>query len=153
MTICELCGAKGTLVKAEVEGVPMSLCEKCSKYGKVYTPPKQAILSNTQKQHYTHPTPPETTEEVVEDIGTILKQTREKRQMTQEEFAKRLAVKESFLHKIESGVSTPDIHTAKKWGHILGVQLVKETEQQTGIISKNPQAKSNGLTIGDMIKR
>lgn len=146
--LCEMCGSDGTLTRTIIEGVTMSVCQSCTQYGKIINTPRVETL----KKRIHTPKIPESTEKVASDIGTILKTTREKRNMTQKEFAGILAAKESLIHKIETDQATPDIPTAKKWEKIIGKKLVIETETNGEIFMKDNTKKGTGLTIGDMMK-
>ncbi len=146
--LCEMCGSDGILTRTIIEGAAMNVCESCTQYGKVLTPKK---MEAPKKQKHAQKTP-ESIEKVTSDIGTILKTLREKKNMTQKEFAIILAAKESLIHKIETGNAIPDIPTAKKWEKITGKRLVIETENNGETFTKSDTKKITGLTIGDMMK-
>ena len=143
---CDLCGKEGTLFNAIVEGSRLTVCEKCGSYGKILKKimpaaaimPKKAVVEKK-----------EIVEHVVHDFSSKIKKARATLGMTQEEFAKKIAEKESILHKMESGSFEPSIPLARKIGKLLKLKLVETVEEEPVKITKG---KSTGLTIGDMLK-
>ena len=143
---CELCGRNSELVQAVVEGSMLNVCNDCSKFGNVVAVQKtRPIIQNKIRKIMEE----ESLEIVKSGFGTLIKEAREKLGLKQEEFAKRLNEKESFMHKIESNSIKPSISFSKKLEKALGIKLVefyKEDEK------KNINFKDDGLTIGDLIK-
>lgn len=147
---CEICGrtiAKGVRVK--VEGTVMEVCNNCSSMGeKLAAPrqwtPKQQNLKLSQ-------------ETVVDNYASLVKQAREKRKWTMEEFALRAQEKEMFLHRVEQGSLTPDPALARKLERVLGIQLIampkSDAEEETKApVQADDEEKTTGLTLGDFIK-
>ena len=146
---CDMCGKAEAAVRALIEGSTMAVCESCGRYGKILT-----TLQTQQPGRKTAPAaaasvPAEESEFVVANIGQLLKQKREALGLTQDEFARKIAVKESVLHKMEVGGAAPSIREAMKIGRLLGLRLV---EHISTIESGIPAAKSDQLTLGDLIK-
>ena len=145
---CDLCGSDKNLVKAVIESSTMTVCRSCASYGKILA---QAPSPRQQTKRTTPIREPkrESTEIIRGDFSAVLKRKREDLKMKQEELAKKLAVKESLIHKMESGHFIPSISLAKKLGKFLHVRLIENYEE-------TPQAKQNTqkreLTIGDLLK-
>jgi len=141
---CDLCGKEGALFRAVVEESELTVCKNCGSYGKilkkivpvVHRPKKVAVKKK------------EIVETLVSDFADKIKKARAKLEMTQEEFAKKIAEKESIVHKIESGSFKPSIPLAKKLQKILRVRLVEVLEEEPVNMAKG---KSTALTIGDLI--
>lgn len=143
MASCELCGREGDLLKTELEGVELSLCSSCSKFGKVK---RYNETSFRVKPRYVQPEEPEL--KVVENYFELIRNAREKRNLNQEDFAKLLQERESQISKWELGHFKPSVETAEKMGRILGMNLVMKEENSAVKIDveKNP----GELTLGDI---
>ncbi|HLF54865.1 MAG TPA: multiprotein bridging factor aMBF1 [Candidatus Nanoarchaeia archaeon] len=139
--VCELCGKNTQLVRAIVEGTEVNVCENCGKYGKVLRKP---VVKSTPK-----PAIQEVLDVVTQDYAKLIREAREKRGLTQKEFAKELNEKESILQKIENGNFVPPISMARKLEKLLKIKLVELEEEEKQQAAKG---KSEMLTIGDVIK-
>lgn len=141
-----MCGRQQATVRASIEGSLLSVCEGCGKYGKIAG--RIHVATEKKKEEKTIAAEEET-EFVVANIGTLLKGKRESLGLKQEEFARKIAVKESILHKIETGHFIPGIGEAKRIEKALGLRLTETVEAVENAV---PQAKKDQLTLGDMIK-
>lgn len=144
---CELCGAKGELFRAVVEGAQIKICEKCGRFGKVLgkvMPEQNPGKRQAEKQKEK----PEKTLAMVSGYGGLIRKRREQLGLTQDEFARKLAEKESIIHKIEVESIEPSIELAAKLEKVLGVKLAEEREEET----KVAKPKKDELTIGDFVK-
>jgi putative transcription factor len=146
---CEICGrtiAKANRVK--IEGTIMEVCNNCTSLGqKLEAPrqwsPRQQNLKLSQ-------------ETVVDNFASLVKQAREKRHWTMEEFALRCQEKEMFLHRVEQGTLKPDMTLARKLERVLGIRLITlPSNEETTEEEKQPVEDTDnptGLTLGDFIK-
>ena len=156
MTICEMCGRSGNLVSAAIEGVPLTVCDACAKYGTVNRSFSSGLSprGNPSQVQRKFSTPSSTKPEyrVVDSYATMVRTAREKRGMTQKDFALLLQEKESFISKWESGSSKPDLETAKKLQRLLKVTFVTLDEDvvEAEKVEKN---KNSEFTLGDFIKK
>ena len=144
---CELCGKETELFTAVVEGAQMQVCVACGSFGKVLrrvAPPRVAAPVKQKAE-------PVQVEHLVEDYGQRIRVAREKRGLTQSDFAKLVQLKESLVHKLETGHFEPTIEQARKLEHVLGVALV-ETREESIMITPRKENASAGLTIGDILK-
>ena len=142
MANCELCGRSGNLIKAIVEGSLLNVCENCAKFGKVIEV-KQNLQLKPIKQKTT-----ELINIISPEYPKLIKNSREKLNMKQEDLAKKIDEKLSVIHKLETGHLQPTILLAKKLEKTLNIKLIEvyqETHDQLNF-------KDSGLTIGDLIK-
>jgi len=70
--------------------------------------------------------------------------------LKQEDLAKKLRMKESQLHKYESGGKKPDIETARMLEGALKIKLIKQHVEEHG--RQTTTSSSGPMTIADMIK-
>ncbi len=145
-----MCGKDKDTVLAEIEGVELKVCQNCARHGKIRSTPP-GFAARFQKQKFVRQEGPE--ERVVENYAYLLRGAREKRQMSQEDFAKFLNEKESQITKWESSAFAPDLETAKKLEKKLGLTLVFKDEAN-GKVEKGDmdRPRSDVLTLGDFIK-
>ena len=145
---CELCGKITELFTTVVEGAQMQVCANCGKFGKVLRramPPRAAAPVRKAASA------PVQVERVIENYGERIRTAREKRSLTQQDFAKLITVKESLVHKMETGHFEPDIELARKLEKILHVTLV-EVRIEGGVVDAQKEERPAGLTIGDILK-
>ncbi|MCW1296416.1 MAG: multiprotein bridging factor aMBF1 [Candidatus Parvarchaeota archaeon] len=143
MVICELCGKEvEKTLDVSIEGSVLRLCESCSKFGKVIKENKivpKKVEKEEEEKEIT----------IVENYAEIFRELREKLGLTQEEFARKLNVKESEIKKIESSKLEPDINLALKIEKMFGVKLI---EEGFNVLYNKREEKIGNLTIGDVIK-
>ena len=144
---CDMCGREQATLKAAVEGSVLSLCDGCSKFGKVVG--RITVAGAGVKRKEEKKVAEEDSEFIVTNFGSLLKQKRESLGLKQEEFAKKIAVKESVLHKMETGAMKPGIEETKRFEKLLGLRLIEKVDTAEGIV---PQPKKDQLTLGDLIK-
>lgn len=145
MPNCDMCGAQGKLFRALVEGAEMMLCEDCSRFGKVIAAPRIVIKKEPLREKRAEK---EMIETVVADYGALIKEKRERLGLNQENFAKRINEKESFMHKIESGKLEPSIELARKLENLLKIRLIVKQAEES-VVGTGRQA--GVVTIGDII--
>ena len=150
---CDLCGkVDENLQMALIEGVELSVCGNCSKFGKVIAPVRRFSAKEQHKMFEKQSAVQEKEEKVellVEGYADIIKKKREFLGITQKDFANNISEKESVIHKIESGTWQPDLALAKKLERVLGVKLVEEHMEKYSATKKK---KEEGFTLGDFIK-
>jgi uncharacterized protein (TIGR00270 family) len=145
---CELCGKDTELFMAMVEGTQLRVCAGCGRFGKVLRKVQMPTAAKAQARVSSEPVQ---VEHVVSDYGQKIKAAREKRGMTQLDFSKLVTVKESLIHKMETGHFEPPIDIARKMEKILHITLV-EMREEVGIVASEKKEKSEGMTIGDIMK-
>ena len=147
MSGCDMCGKSDASFLAIVEKVELTVCERCSKFGKVLAKPKE--MQPRSHGHAQKREEPELLEFVVEDASSKIKAKREQLKMTQQEFAKLVNEKESLIHHLEGNASHIPLDLAKKLERMLHLQLVEKTKE--AIIQKSAK-KQEAFTLGDYIK-
>ncbi len=147
MSSCELCGKQGNVIPILIEGTELKVCSICAKHGTVKDRPNGSF----QRRSYKTPSAVGPEYRVIENIGSLLREVREKKNLTNEDFAKILTEKESIVAKWEQGSIKPSIDTAKKIGRILGLQLVEKDDNKSDVKIEK-EKRSDELTLGDFIK-
>lgn len=164
---CDVCGEpiEGEPVIVEIDGAVLTLCQRCArkyvgvKGVKVIRGPTQiqapqgvAVVKQESKRGTVFRVRRTSINvdkyEVVENYAELVREARESLGMSRDMLAKVVGIKESVLKKIEDGQLIPDIELAKKLEKVLGVSLIRESED-VDIEVKSPSSKS--LTIGDII--
>ncbi len=154
--ICELCGKEiEDIYKVDIEGSELNVCRDCSRFGKVIArkvmqSEKSKKEEAKQKKKITKPAEPEIVEKLVDNFSELIRKARGKSGMNQQDFSKRLSIKESMLHKIETGEFKPSIVLARKIEKILKIKLVEEMEEKEVHLLGKPD--KTAFTIGDFIK-
>ena len=92
----------------------------------------------------------ETTYELLEDYNTIVRQAREKKKWSREDFGAKINEKVSVVTRIETGHMPPDIKLARKIEKIMGIVLLEKVEDTSGEEFKAGSLK--GSTIGDIAR-
>ena len=144
MPSCELCGKLAPLLLAEVESVDLKVCAACAKHGQIKKRPPSPLT-------ILRPVKPEAPEFfIVDTYAQLLRSSREKKGLSQQDFARFLNEKESILAKWEAGALKPSIDMARMLERKLGLALVM-MEEKISAKSEQP-ARSDELTLGDMVK-
>ena len=138
MSVCELCGRSSILVRALVEGTELSVCEPCGRFGQVI---KKPVVLSRKLPVALSGAPVKV---VVADYARIIRKAREKKGITQKDFARMINEKESLIHKIETGSFTPAIDLAQKLERYLKIALV-EIEKESELSSKTKSAGPFGF--------
>jgi|SRR3989338_4596246 len=145
---CDMCSSSGKLFRAEIEGAVLSVCGKCSEFGKVLgqisQPDSDYREEKKSKEHN-----PEVIDIIVEGYAEVIRKKREQMGLTQKDFAKNINEKESLIQQLESGNFRPGIELARKLQKALGIKLIEEYEQKPEKLSAT---RSEGFTLGDFIK-
>ena len=136
MSNCDMCGKEDRLVKVNVEGTILNVCNWCSKFGDIISEIRIVKPIKFKKVD-------ENVEDLVEGFGGIVKKARERKNLMQREVAKELNVKESIIHKIETGSFVPDLVLAKKLENFLSVKLIR--------VYNKLDFKDRNLRVGDLL--
>lgn len=139
--ICEMCGKEVALTnRVRLEGSVLSLCEDCSKFGELVSPPPTPVRPPDDGYRVSPRAPlrssvrPRRTEErdLFQDIPELelrpdwfkrIRAAREKRNWTQEELGKRLNEKKSVVLKLETGSFRPSDALISKLEHLLQTRI------------------------------
>ena len=148
---CDLCGkVDEQLSRTLIEGVELTVCGACSKFGKVIAEVKRYSPKEQHKIIQRAQAPKEEKIEIlVENCADLIKKKRESMNLSQKDFALKLNEKESTIHHIETGTFEPSLETARKLERFLGIKLIEMHEEN---IHLQKTKKSEGFTLGDFIK-
>ena len=135
-SFCELCGNSiQTPKNVIVDGSIFNVCLSCSKRGKPYVPnqpskktfstKKGSIPVPQKKPIRSYPKTIQIIDEKVlrPDFGTIIREARMKKGITQENVANQISEKITLYKKIETGGIKPNEILSKKLERVLGIQL------------------------------
>lgn len=164
---CEVCGRKihGKPYKVIIEGAKLTVCDDCSKHGKLTwkeEPKPKAVMKpkgqipplmvQTRRSQETVPT--DTTVELVENFDARIRQAREKLGLSHEDLGKKMNEKISLLRKIETKKMTPDNLLAAKLEHVLKIKLIIPASEEKIKVppSKVVKPVNQELTLGDLIQ-
>lgn len=158
---CEICGndLPEKPLKVKIDGVVMSVCQDCSKFGKIQKePPKPKTIKNTikksnkpQKQIKNRYRPrDEPVEELVEDYNIVIRKARESKNWSREDLAEKIYEKASVINRIESGKMTPDIKLTKKLENKLNIKLLEKFDDLD--LEEFKTKSSDDFTLGDLVK-
>lgn len=143
---CEMCGKLDSPLFAEVEGVEMTLCASCAKHGTI----KQRPPLPTQRASHQARQEEDIIERVDPQLPVLLREHRRNKGIKQEEFAQKLGIKLSLYQSIESSSRKASMPLAKKLEKELGRSLIQKVMFKP---STTASSGSQGMTIGDMLKR
>ncbi len=158
--MCDMCSSQEKTYKIEVEGSILNVCEKCASFGKVVRKIIPEMPEKKQKQvqkaakklaEEKAKKETETVQIITPDFSLIIRKAREKLGLKQEELAKKIAEKESVIHKLESGSIIPAIPLARKLEKFLRISLVETIEVDSPETS-DKRSSSERLTLGDLIR-
>jgi putative transcription factor len=144
---CELCGRPDAKTIAIVEGIKMTVCERCSKHGKVIGVLKDR--NEMEKKATDMEGKKEIELELVDDYGEKIKNERQKKGMTIKQLAATIAEKESYVDRIENEDVIPSEKVARKLEKFFNIKLLEEVVAgSSGIELKGDEA----ITLGDIIE-
>jgi len=139
MAECELCNSKSATRKAKVEEVILRVCDDCVKFGEEIP----TIEFKSTKKFLVIEEPKET---LKSNFHIILKRTREKMGLTQEQLAKKLKEKLSVIKKIENGWE-PSLTLIRKLEKFFSIKLTEELKEEAF-----ERKTRKDITIGDVVE-
>ena len=157
---CEICGSTvGPFYHTIFLGDRVVACEKCiRKHGltiikKTADIVKSRIYSsqNVKRKRRLVRTPSISEYELIDDFGNKIKAAREKMGLTQEDLAKKLKVKLSYIKKIEANKLVPEYDLAVKIEKILNVKIIESSTSSNLEIVSPDNIEENEYTLGDLI--
>ena len=154
MPTCDMCGQEAQLLKAKVEGTVLDVCERCARFGEVIAKPEPIFSKNIPEpmQPRAAPRRREIVQVIVEDYPQKIRQARERKGLTQEQFAGQLNERESVIQKLETGQMKPDIKLARKLENKLHISLVEEFRESGEVPLPTKKSEGEGFTLGDFVK-
>lgn len=161
MADCDMCGKKGvSTVTVMVEGVDMTVCPSCAKYGERKADHSKQFSRNvsSDRKRRRFKSNPDEDKILVPDFSARIKKARESKGLKQEQLADRINEKESLLHKFESGSMHPSFKIARKLERFFSITLIESASQEEfepesiGGDDKD-SGSAQGLTMGDVLKQ
>jgi putative transcription factor len=150
---CEMCGREAPLKRAMIEGAVLELCPICAKHGKILESTPQQVSRARTEQRRTPAARPEVDYLIVDNYAKLIRDARERMGLKQEEFAKRLNLKESQVQKMETGNFKPSLKMAAKLQNMLRIKLIEEDKETGAAPTAGGADNGEGMTIADFIKK
>ncbi|MEK6808584.1 MAG: multiprotein bridging factor aMBF1 [Nanoarchaeota archaeon] len=146
---CEICGRGVAVYKLSIEGSELFVCTDCKGFGRIIGKLKPQQKEAPKKPVSEEKKAPEKSEMIIENYGELIKNSREKAGLSQEEFAKKINEKASLVHNIETKAFEPPIELARKIERFLKIKLLQQYQEENETAKPTPDKK---LTVGDVIK-
>jgi len=155
-----MCGKNVTFCKkVSIEGVHLEVCAECAKFGtearKETAKPEgpKPIITQRLEVREKRGKPRDIyvsgeTEELAEDFADRIRESRQKRGMSQKDLAMRINEKVTVLSKIETGDMRPDEKLIAKLQKELGIALKEKVSPILAAKESGPRP----LTLADLIK-
>jgi putative transcription factor len=140
MNECEICGSDKAERKTKIDKAILTVCDKCVSFGEEIRPPQMKIKKAISKL--------EETEEILKsNFSEMIRLSREKMRLRQDELAKKLNEKSSVIKRVEEGWdSSPSlISKLEKFFNIKLTESPGESKLET-------KRKKEKLTIGDVVE-
>lgn len=160
MAACEMCGREAPLRPAIIEGTRMQVCPSCVKFGVEVAGAKTEVTGRSRitqaiEQRQARAQPRDVFQQMdtdlVEDFGKRIREARQRKGLTQEELAQKIAERQSVLSKVEAGTQRPNDELARRLQRELGITLFEAVAEQAG--PERRVGSAGGFTLGDLIKR
>jgi len=152
---CVICGAQvDKLFLAKIEGAEVEVCRNCAKLGTIIrrTDTSDSGRYSESEENSRFSSSPTVINVLVENYGKLVKNARESKNWKQEDLAKKLAIKESLLHNIESGHFEPSEEMVRKLEKFLHITLMTQMEEGKTPLRKFEDEDNSPMTLGDMLK-
>ncbi|WGI17259.1 multiprotein bridging factor aMBF1 [Methanonatronarchaeum sp. AMET-Sl] len=133
---CEICGKDAdTAVKVRIEGSEMMVCSNCKTLGqevkKKPEKPKKTTKKTTKKQKISvkrEKSPQRKSvydemDQIIPEYGSLIRNAREEKGLTQEELADKINEKSSIISKLENEKKLPEEKVIKKLESFLEIKL------------------------------
>jgi len=147
MAYCDMCGKETrVLFTINVEGASLDVCESCSGKNEVLNKKIDFPEPRPKKEAQERDVPEEI---VCPDYADVLKKAVDSKQLTLKELGVKCAERKSILQKVITGKMPPSLVLARKLEKVLDVSLI---EKETDYKAAATKTKSEGMTIGDIIK-
>jgi putative transcription factor len=114
------------MIRAEIDGVVLDVCDDCAKLGKEVYQPRAVALQNRGISRPPRPESIEDEREIVHDFSARIRHAREKLNLTQDEAAMKIGISHQIYKRVEAGSLKPDEATAKKIQRFYSIELYKK---------------------------
>ncbi|AFV24279.1 transcriptional regulator, XRE family [Methanolobus psychrophilus R15] len=154
---CEICGAdiNGPSSKITIDGSELTVCPRCSQYGKnvekrAPVSRKVSPVAPVTQRRSTRPAGKRLdamSDELIDDYDRIIREAREKKQLSHEELATRIKEKAALIKKLERGEIVPEEGVRKKLERELDIRLT----ERSGEDDWSGERLNKGTTLGDIV--
>lgn len=127
MGICDICGRSRPTRETNLEGAIIEACDACVPHKKKESRPNRRFIRKASIEKRAEL--PRVNFEFVDDFGNVMKNAREKADITQKDLALKLNEQNSIINKIEQSKFKPRIGLAKKIEKILKIRIITKIEQ------------------------
>ncbi len=139
MSECELCGSDKANRKTKIDGAVLTVCEKCVGFGEEIKPVEVKIVKRIPKL--------ETVDILKPNFNEIIRNSRSKMNLKQEDLAKKLNEKLSIIRRVEEGWEpTPSL--ISKLEKFFNIELTESPEDK----KLEKKTSKERLTIGDVVE-
>jgi len=143
---CEICGRNSSdLYLISVEGTRLTVCSDCSNCGTFIAKVEEAPLEVTTITREE----PET--DIVDNYAELIRGTRAKASLTQEELAKKISESLNVIKKVEKGELVPTEKLSKKLEKLFKIRLFQQVKKEA--IEKKKAGTSLSLEDVAIIKK
>ena len=145
---CDICGKGPVRAQILIEGAKVLACGSCMRSGKVIH------RFDDEGAPVARPAPAtvDSSEEIVEGFGNLIKRAREKAGLPLAVVAERIKEKESYLQALEHERFMPTMDVARKLEKELGIKLVEITKSVAGGAETMGKKGFSPPTLADMIE-
>jgi len=145
---CDICGKSPVRAQILLEGAKLLACGSCMRGGKVL---HRFDDEGASIERPASVSVVETSEEITENYGKLIKAAREKSGLPLAVIAERVKERESYLQGLEHERFIPTVEVARKLEHELGIKLVEKTQSVAGPAASGPKTFVPP-TLADMVE-
>lgn len=139
MSECELCGSDKANRKTKIDGAVLTVCEKCVGFGEEIKPVEVKMVKQIPKL--------EALDILKPNFNEIIRNSRSKMNLKQEDLAKKLNEKLSIIKRVEEGWEpTPSL--ISKLEKFFNIELTESPEDK----KLEKKTSKERLTIGDVVE-
>lgn len=146
---CDICGRAPVRAQILVEGAKLLACGSCMRSGKVI----HRFEEEDEGGHieFQKPSNLKAEDEIVEGVGKIIKDARDRAKLPLAVVAERVNEKESYIDALENNRLTPSMAVARKLERELGIKLVEKVQPSVAPSAPLSTGRPSAPTLGDML--
>jgi len=118
-----LCGSKKASKRTKIDNAILTVCDECVSFG------EEVPIIELKAQRRIIPRLEGMEQIIKANFHLLIKNERAKRNLTQEELAKKLNEKESIIKRVEDGWEPP-LNVIKKLERFFSIKLTEELEEK-----------------------
>lgn len=148
---CLICGKETKKIfRIDIDGNFIDVCEDCKSYGKIVSIDRIEKPNYAKKDSKNKDLIEDENFDLIENYGEIIKRRREELNLSIQDLAKKLGIKESLLSKIERCEILPDENVVKKIENLLKIKI--RFEIKDGEFKNRKKIENEKLTIADVVE-